>query len=77
MRHLIIPDSGNIEAVGFDPTEGKIDVVFKTTPDQVYSYVGTEAEFVSLVTADSVGGQFHKLLKKRQFTKSERPTLKK
>lgn len=77
MRHLIVTDSDIIDTVGFDPAAGKVEIVFKTTPTQVYSYVGTDAEFVSLVTADSIGSQFHKVFKKRQFTKSEKPTLKK
>ncbi len=74
MRHLIITDSDIIEAVGYDEKNERIEVVFKATPDQVYQYVGTEHEFVLLVTADSVGSHFHKTLKKRQFTKSMRST---
>jgi len=85
MRHLIVTDSDIIEAIGFKTTAyllGTLEVVFKATPDVVYTYerVGFDA-FTELVSAESIGKAFHEKFKKTKhpFTKSERkkPTLKK
>lgn len=87
MRHLLVTDSDIIEAIGFEPskespaaTRGALEIVFKSSPDQLYRYedVGF-SEFLRLVAADSIGKTFHELFRKTKypFTKSARPTLKK
>lgn len=91
MRHLIVTDSDIIESIGFEPTIGnkpgqrglgKLEVVFKSSPDMVYTYdrVGFDS-FVVLVSAESIGKSFHEMFKKTKypFTKSayQKPTLKK
>ena len=78
MRHLQVSDSDIIKSVAYDTEREELKVVFKATPDVVYSYGATEHEFVSFVTADSIGSFFHKNFKKRAFTKSQlEPDLKK
>lgn len=78
MRQLTVTDSDNIEAVGYDTKSMQLGVVFKTSPDKIYGYECTRDEFAEFVSAESMGSHFHKVFKKRAFTKSERPpTLKK
>ncbi len=85
MRHLLVTDSDIIEAIGFEPTAyllGTLEVVFKSTPDVVYSYerVGFDT-FTNLISSESIGKTFHEMFRKTKhpFKKSERkrPTLKK
>jgi len=88
MRHLKVPDSDTIEAIGFEETEirnvgtiGAMEVVFKSSPDTIYRYDNVNALlFVHIVGSNSIGSAFHESFKKtnRPFTKSQRPpTLKK
>ena len=77
MRLLIVTDSENIEAVGYDPTTLQLGVVFKSAPTTVYSYECSNAEFAEFVSAERIGSHHHKVFKKRAFTKSERPSLQK
>lgn len=85
MRHLTVTDSDIIEAIGFKTSGyllGTLEVVFKATPDVVYTYekVGFDT-FTDLVSAESIGKMFHEKFRKTKhpFTKSERqkPTLRK
>jgi hypothetical protein len=83
MRLLTVTDSDIIDAVGFeaDGMTSALEVVFKSSPDQVYRYedVGITA-FIKLITSESIGKTFHELFRKTKypFTKSTRsPTLKK
>jgi hypothetical protein len=84
VRHLIVTDSDIIDSIGFAPTThllGTLEVVFKATPDVVYSYerVGYDT-FTKLISAESIGKEFHEAFRKTKhpFTKSARkPTLKK
>jgi hypothetical protein len=89
MRHLTVTDSDIIESVGFGLTRtldsgvavGSLEVVFKSSPDQVYRYDDVDADtFARLVSAESIGKAFHEAFRKTKypFTKSERtPALKK
>ena len=86
MRHLTVTDSDIIESVGFsydkkDLMQGTLEVVFKSSPSDVYRYDGVRLEtFAALVSADSIGKAFHDLFRKTMypFTKSaKQPTLKK
>lgn len=85
MRLLTVTDSDIIEAVGFDPTDkdklqGKLGVVFKSSPREVYLYEGVRYEtYFVLTSADSVGKAFHELFRKTKhpFVKSARDDLKK
>ncbi len=81
MRHLIVTDSEIIEAVGFDNETGTVEVVFKSSPNDVYKYNHVSVEtFARMISAESIGKAFHDLFKKTKlpFTKSVRPeTLKK
>lgn len=88
MRMLTVTDSDIIEAIGFDTSKnpndhsgGTLEVVFKSSLDHVYSYEGVPASaFAQLVSADSIGKEFHELFRKTKypFVKSTRqPTLKK
>ena len=87
MRHLTVPDSDTIEAIGYEQTQspsgalGALEVVFKATPNVVYRYEGVGPNtLATLVSAQSIGKLFHELFKKTKhpFTKSVRsPTLKK
>jgi len=84
MRHLIVTDSDIIEAIGFKTTAyllGTMEIVFKATPDVIYTYdkVGFDT-FTDLLSAESIGKTFHEKFRKTKhpFTKSDRkPTLKK
>ena len=80
MRHLIVPDSDIIEAIGYDAEA--IEVVFKSTPDVVYRYENVPGGvFAALCGAESIGKKFHELFRKTKypFTKSvrQKSTLKK
>jgi len=75
MRLLTVTDSENIEAIGYDPKTLRLGVVFNTSPTVVYNYECSNAEFLEFLSAESIGGHFHKTFKRRSFTKSERPTL--
>lgn len=79
MRLLAVSDSDIIDCVGYDAEKKQVQIVFKSTPDVVYAYDATADEFATLVASESIGSHFHKNIKKRAFTKSERlkPTLKK
>jgi hypothetical protein len=91
MRHLTVTDSDVIEAVGYERSTvghasaaisgGVLEVVFKSSPTDVYRYAGVKPDtFATLVSADSIGKTFHELFRKTKypFTKSERKlTLKK
>lgn len=81
MRLLTVTDSDIIEAVGYDQSIEALGVVFKSSPDTMYSYGGVKPEtFGRLVSADSIGKAFHELFRKTKhpFTKSTRePEIKK
>lgn len=87
MRHLVVTDSNTIESVGFDATDesagqmqGTLEVVFKSSPSEVYRYESVRFEtFIKLVSADSIGKAFHELFRKTKypFAKSAKPTLAK
>jgi hypothetical protein len=81
MRHLIVTDSDIIESVGFDNDASALEVVFKSSPGDVYRYNFVKSDtFARLVSAESIGKAFHELFKKTKypFTKSARPeTIKK
>lgn len=86
MRHLKVTDSDNIELIGFhcatDAACGTLEVVFKSSPSDVYRYDRVPvSSFVKLTSADSIGKEFHELFRKTKypFTKSTRSevTLKK
>jgi hypothetical protein len=84
MRHLTVTDSDMIEAIGFDTSEnpndhssGALEVVFKSSPGDVYRYGGVPAGvFISLLNAESIGKRFHEHFRKTKhpFTKSARST---
>lgn len=77
MRHLTVTDSDNIEAVGFDNETGGLEIVFKSSPGDVYRYDRVPVEhFARLVSAESIGKAFHEMFKKTKypFTKSTRTT---
>lgn len=84
MRHLIVPDSDIIESIGVEVTAYllcTLEVVFKSTPDVVYSYEKVGFDVVmELLSAESIGKSFHEKFRKTKhpFTKSaKKPTLKK
>lgn len=88
MRLMTVTDSEIIDAIGFSVDGdvsargkfGTLGVVFKSSPSDVYNYSVVLAEtFAALVSADSIGKEFHERFKKTKypFTKSTRPTLAK
>lgn len=82
MRHLKVTDSDIIDSVGYDNESGAMEVVFKSSPADVYRYEQVPiTHFGSLISAESIGKQFHELFRKPKhpFTKSRRetPTLNK
>ncbi len=85
MRHLTVPDSDIIESIGYKydaRNMGTLEIVFKSSPNDVYSYPGVDTDtFAQLVSAESIGKKFHEEFRKTKhpFTKSARvsPTLRK
>lgn len=73
-RHLEIKSS-NIKAVGYDPEEKVMEIIFQTDPLLVYKYPGVDAvTFATFVNAESVGGYFAAVLRKG-LTKFEKVRL--
>lgn len=82
MRHLKVTDSDVIDSVGFDNESGAMEVVFKSSPSDVYRYEHVPIDyFARMISAESIGKAFHDMFRKTKhpFTKSRReaPTLSK
>jgi hypothetical protein len=86
IRHLQVTDSDIIDSIGYklgavlkSGAYGTLEVVFKSSPDTIYSYESVSADAViRLITADSIGKMFHELFRttKYPFTKSQRQESK-
>lgn len=75
-------DEGNIASVGYDLKTQKLEVVFRTTPEHVYTYSSvTPLMFAEMVGAESIGSWFAKSIRpfaeKYPFVKSANPDLQK
>ena len=78
-RHLEI-ESANIKAIGYDLATSTLEVIFKTTPSEVYRYSNVPARtYLELMNAESVGSYFMKSVRPvfKHFEKVEAPTLTK
>lgn len=73
---------GNIASVGYDLKTQKLEVVFRTTPESVYTYNSiTPLMFAEMVGVESLGSWFAKSIRpfaeKYPFTKSLNPDFQK
>lgn len=59
-RRRVPVESSTIQVLGYDPESQVLEIVFRSTPDQVYRYSNVEPElFCELLNAPSVGEFFH------------------
>lgn len=63
-------DSSNIAAIGHNPSTQTLRIKFKSGGMYDYPNV-TVAQHQNFVTAESIGGHFHKNFKTRDFRKVE------